>query len=138
MTKFVIVRHSSDSKVCETRGMDDLHSEVNDKAKARAIDIVVLRYLDSEALRQRMDLGAWIDAVAVLIEAEVVKVTQPRAVPSFVDTAGSCPEIFAEALLARWKRDSYIRARFPSVADYSDKCECMLAGYLPMEADIIP
>ena len=120
--------------------MDDLQSQVTDQAKVRAIEISVGKYLNSVALRQRMDLDAWLDAVAVLIEAEVEKVTQPRAdtAPSSIDPAVSCPEIFAEALLKRWKYDPYIRARFPSVSDYSDKCECMLAGYLPMEPDLIP
>lgn len=142
MTKFVTVRHGENGKVCETRGMDDLQPQVIDQAKARAIEISVGTYLSSEALRQRMDLGAWLDALAVLIEAEVVKVTHPRAdtaaSPSSIDTAVPCPKIFAEALLERWKRDHYIRTRFPNVADYSDKCECMLAGYLPFESEIIP
>lgn len=122
--------------------MDNLQPQALDQANVRAIEISVGTYLNSEALRQHMDLGAWLDAVAVLIEAEVAKITHPRvdtvSSPSSSNRAVSCPKIFAEVLLERWKRDPYIRARFPNVADYSEKCECMLAGYLPFEAEIIP
>lgn len=140
MTKFVTVRHSSDSKVCETRPMHDAYPHVSDELKAHALAITIGKYYQSAALIQRLGIEDWLAVLAVFIDCEMHKIVRSygEEVSSPVIEVEQDPSMLASQLIARWKHDHTIQARFPQFFHYADAVETMLEGRRPMEPTLLP
>lgn len=126
--------------MCETRTMHDAYPHVSDELKAHALSLVIGRYYTCAPLIQRMGLEDWLAVLAVFIDYEIQKIVRRygEELPSPVVEMERDPSVLASQLIARWKADRALQARFPQFADYVDAVEIMLEGRRPMESQLLP
>jgi hypothetical protein len=120
--------------------MHDAYPDVNDELKAHALSLSIGRYLTCAPLIQRMGLGDWLAVLAVFIDYEIQKIVHRygEELPSPVIEMEWGPSTLASQLIARWKQDRALQARFPQFVDYVDAVESMLEGRRPMDAAVMP
>lgn len=122
--------------------MHDAYPHVSDELKAHALSLVIGRYYTCAPLIQRLGLDDWLAVLAVFIDCEIQKIVRRygEELPSPVVEVEMerDPSVLASQLIARWKDDRALQARFPQFADYADAVEIMLEGRCPMESQILP
>ena len=120
--------------------MKDPFPQIPDEIKCHALAITIGRYLGSAEHISRLTLNEWLCFLNIVVEVEMKKDLERwgrghvvQDLPLMHDTP-----VLAQQIIARWKNDPAIQARFSSVGEYLFWVEEMFEGARTMESSLLP